>query len=96
MEVPAHPVERLIDTTGAGDLYAAGFLYAFTHGRDLETCARYGALAQGSNGTALLSAIAARRGFVRLGGLPDLDKSAAMFLNEYRTGLLGPTTLETP
>ena len=35
----------VIDTTGAGDLYAAGFLYGFTHGYDLGTSGRLGALA---------------------------------------------------
>jgi len=44
-DVPAHPVEKVIDTTGAGDLFAAGFLYGFTSGRDVETCARLGGLA---------------------------------------------------
>src|SRR6185369_14888986 len=43
--VPAHRVERVVDTTGAGDAYAAGFLYGFTQGRDLATCARLGGLA---------------------------------------------------
>ncbi|GIU87736.1 MAG: adenosine kinase [Acidimicrobiia bacterium] len=43
--VPAHPVERLVDTTGAGDLYAAGFLFGYTNGADLATCARLGSLA---------------------------------------------------
>jgi sugar/nucleoside kinase (ribokinase family) len=43
--VPAHPVEWLVDTTGAGDLYASGFLHAYTRGSDLETCARLGSLA---------------------------------------------------
>lgn len=43
--VPAVPVDRLADTTGAGDLYAAGVLYGLTNGRDLETCAHLGALA---------------------------------------------------
>lgn len=36
---------RLLDTTGAGDLFAAGFLYGLTHGRDIAGCARIGALA---------------------------------------------------
>ena len=44
-EVPAHPVERVVDTTGAGDLYAAGFLFGLTHGKSLPDAARIGALA---------------------------------------------------
>ena len=44
-EVAAHPIARLEDTTGAGDLYAAGFLYGFTQGRNLADCARIGGLA---------------------------------------------------
>ncbi len=43
--IDAVPVERLVDTTGAGDQYAAGFLYGLTHGRDLATCGRLGSLA---------------------------------------------------
>jgi len=42
--VPAAPVARVVDTTGAGDLYASGFLYGLTHGRDLPGCARLGGL----------------------------------------------------
>ncbi|MEY3464190.1 MAG: hypothetical protein RLZZ468_1968 [Cyanobacteriota bacterium] len=37
----------LVDTTGAGDLYAAGFLHAYTQGRDIETCGRLGSLCAG-------------------------------------------------
>jgi sugar/nucleoside kinase (ribokinase family) len=44
-EVPAHPVEHLVDTTGAGDLYAAGFLYGYTHDHSLPDCGRLGSLA---------------------------------------------------
>lgn len=44
-EVPAAPVAQLVDTTGAGDLYAAGFLFGFTRNRSLVDCARIGALA---------------------------------------------------
>lgn len=39
---PAQPVAELVDTTGAGDLFAAGFLYGFTHGRSLSACAALG------------------------------------------------------
>ncbi|WP_309085943.1 adenosine kinase [Chelativorans sp.] len=39
------PVENLVDTTGAGDLYAAGFLFGYTHGRSLADCGRLGSLA---------------------------------------------------
>ena len=44
-EVPAVPVDAVVDTTGAGDLYAAGFLHGLTGSRDLADCARLGALA---------------------------------------------------
>jgi sugar/nucleoside kinase (ribokinase family) len=43
-EVPAFPT-TVVDTTGAGDLYAAGFLYGYTSGRPLPDCARLGARA---------------------------------------------------
>ena len=43
--VDAHPVDKVIDTTGAGDLYAAGFLYGLTRGWGLDRCARLGGLA---------------------------------------------------
>ena len=39
------PVERVVDSTGAGDLYAAGFLYGITHGYDLASSGRIGAIA---------------------------------------------------
>ncbi|MDJ0612586.1 MAG: adenosine kinase [Rhizobiaceae bacterium] len=44
-EVDAHPIESLVDTTGAGDLYAGGFLFGLTHGENLANCARLGGLA---------------------------------------------------
>ncbi len=43
--VPAAPVAKVIDTTGAGDLFAAGFLYGLTQGRSLPDCGKLGALA---------------------------------------------------
>jgi sugar/nucleoside kinase (ribokinase family) len=45
VRVPAVAVDKVIDTTGAGDLFAAGFLHGWTQGRDLETCGRFGAVA---------------------------------------------------
>ncbi len=44
-QVAAHPVEQVVDATGAGDLFAAGFLAGFTQGRPVADCARMGALA---------------------------------------------------
>ena len=45
VRVPAQPVRRVVDTTGAGDLYAAGFMYGFTNGRPLTECGRLGSIA---------------------------------------------------
>ena len=45
ISVPAAAVEHVVDTTGAGDLYAAGFLYGYTHGHTLAMCAELGGIA---------------------------------------------------
>jgi len=44
-EVAAEPIEKVVDTTGAGDLFAAGFLFGHVRDRDLETCLRMGSIA---------------------------------------------------
>ncbi|HXE17038.1 MAG TPA: adenosine kinase [Stellaceae bacterium] len=43
--VPVHKADRVLDSTGAGDLYAAGFLYGLTNGKDLATSGKLGSLA---------------------------------------------------
>jgi len=45
LAVPAAPVRKVVDTTGAGDLYAAGFLFGIARGRGLEIAGRLGSLA---------------------------------------------------
>ncbi|MDH3741806.1 MAG: adenosine kinase [Hyphomicrobiales bacterium] len=54
--IEATKVDEVVDTTGAGDLYAAGFLYGLATGKDLATCARLGSLAAGE----IISHIGAR------------------------------------
>lgn len=44
-EVAAEPIDEVVDTTGAGDLFAAGFLYGHVKGEALETCLQRGAIA---------------------------------------------------
>jgi len=45
VEVPAHKVSNIVDVTGAGDLFAAGFLFGFTREMPLRRCAELGGLA---------------------------------------------------
>jgi sugar/nucleoside kinase (ribokinase family) len=44
-DIPAYAVERVVDTTGAGDQFAAGFLFGLAKDRPLDVCGRLGALA---------------------------------------------------
>ncbi len=45
VHVPAFPVDKVVDTTGAGDQYAAGFMFGLARGRSLPDCAKLGSLA---------------------------------------------------
>ncbi len=72
IEVPARPVEAVVDTTGAGDLYAAGFLYGLTQDYEPADCAELGGLAAaevighlGARPQASLSKLAAEAGLLR-------------------------------
>jgi sugar/nucleoside kinase (ribokinase family) len=66
VSVPAGPVDRVVDTTGAGDLFAAGFLHGITHGIGPVDAARLGGLCAGE----VISHVGARP-------LTDLRKLAA-------------------
>lgn len=73
--VEAEKVENVVDSTGAGDLYAAGFLFGYTQGRSLGTCAMIG----GITAAEIIGHYGARaevslRGFVR-NRLRNLGKS---------------------
>jgi sugar/nucleoside kinase (ribokinase family) len=45
IKIDALPIRELVDTTGAGDLFAAGFLFGYTNGHALESCGKLGCLA---------------------------------------------------
>lgn len=47
IDVGATPVDRVVDATGAGDLYAGGFMYGLSIGADLTRCAELGSIAAG-------------------------------------------------
>jgi adenosine kinase len=71
VEVPAFQIEKLVDTTGAGDLYASGFLAGLALGKSNAGCARLGALAAaeviqhvGPRPLASLQELAMREGLV--------------------------------
>jgi sugar/nucleoside kinase (ribokinase family) len=45
IEIAAEPVDKVVDTTGAGDLFAAGVLFGITHGYELAVCGKIGSIA---------------------------------------------------
>ncbi len=45
VKIDAYAIDELVDTTGAGDLFASGFLYGYTQNRSLEDCGKLGCLA---------------------------------------------------
>lgn len=55
-DVPAAKIDTVVDTTGAGDLFASGFLYGLTHNKSLVDCGRLGGIAAGE----IISHIGAR------------------------------------
>ena len=57
---------------------------------------RYNFSVQGMDGADVIAAIAQRRGYRLRGNEPDLEKSALMLLQDYRSGALGRISLETP
>ncbi|MFZ9637264.1 MAG: adenosine kinase [Ilumatobacteraceae bacterium] len=42
--IDAEPVESVVDATGAGDMYAAGFIYGFVRGKPIEQCGKIGSI----------------------------------------------------
>jgi len=45
VKIDAYAIDELVDTTGAGDLFASGFLYGYTQGRSLADCGKLGCFA---------------------------------------------------
>ncbi len=69
VKVDAFAVDKLVDTTGAGDQYAAGFLHGYANGKDLTTCGKLGSMAAaevishfGARPEVSLAALAAKHG----------------------------------
>ncbi len=66
IEVPVKKVDKILDTTGAGDSFASGFLYALAKGKNIQECAQKGA------------ELAAET-IIQLGARPKLTKEMGIF-----------------
>jgi sugar/nucleoside kinase (ribokinase family) len=71
VQIASEPISELVDTTGAGDLYAAGFLFGYSKGYDLEICGRLASVAAaeiishiGARPEIVLSELARQRGLI--------------------------------
>ncbi|MEC9369505.1 MAG: adenosine kinase [Pseudomonadota bacterium] len=71
IELAAEPVAEVVDVTGAGDLYSAGFLFGLARGKTLEACGRLGGLAAseiighiGARPEVGLAALARQKGYL--------------------------------
>ncbi|KAI9018941.1 sugar kinase [Hyaloraphidium curvatum] len=67
VRIPAHPVESVVDTTGAGDAFCAGFIHGLLHGRTLENCTVLGTLC----GAAAVGALGSTNGVKDWTGTED-------------------------
>ena len=63
--IDAEPIDNVVDTTGAGDLYAAGFLMGYSTGRCLPECGR-------------MAGITAAEAISHMGARPETDLRALM------------------
>lgn len=71
VQIASEPISELVDTTGAGDLYASGFLFGYSKGYDLEICGRLASVAAaeiishiGARPEIVLSELARQRGLI--------------------------------
>lgn len=99
-----HPADGLMLAAShliGPESYDAGEVASFLAGILLERYpglvrTRYGFEVDGVDGDRLIATIAAKRGYIGKGGKPHHEKAARALLQDYRSGLLGRVTLETP